>query len=267
MRLIRSILTSLVFGLPGIGLAHEFWLEPDEYQSKAGSEMAVRAYNGQDFKGTELSWFDRRIDRVSVILNREGRKYNGLPGDLPAISVTLNEGLTVISYASTMSKLTYESWEKTLNFASSKGVEDFERAHAARGLPRDGVTEGYWRFAKTLLAGGSGAGTDGETGLPTEFVMLTNPYTTRGDSLHVRLLYKGAPRPGAQVELWEKAGRSVTRRLYRTDDEGHATLDVRPGHSYQIDAVVLREPESQAAIEAGVMWESLWANMTFAVPE
>ncbi len=33
-----------------------------------------------------------------------------------------------------------------------------------------------------------------------------------------------------------------------------------------LDAVVLREPSEALAAERDVVWESLWANLTFAVP-
>jgi hypothetical protein len=67
--------------------------------------------------------------------------------------------------------------------------------------------------------------------------------------------------------MWEKSGDTVARTLHRTDHNGQVTLPVRAGYRYMIDAVVLREPQTDAARDAGVMWESLWANMTFAVPE
>jgi hypothetical protein len=44
-----------------------------------------------------------------------------------------------------------------------------------------------------------------------------------------------------------------------------ATVPVTAGHAYMLDAVVLREPEGVS--NPGALWESLWANLTFAVPE
>ena len=53
----------------------------------------------------------------------------------------------------------------------------------------------------------------------------------------------------------------------QTDDNGVATFPVRPGYSYMVDAVVLREPSDRLAEQFGAVWETLWANLTFAVPE
>ncbi|GGE24251.1 hypothetical protein GCM10011360_10930 [Primorskyibacter flagellatus] len=261
------ITISLLLTLTTMSRAHEFWLEPQNYQADPGARVDVDIRNGQDFKGLTLSWFDPRIQKTTVLNGGRESEYNGLPGDLPAISVDVGDELIVLSYASTLSELTYDSWDKVKSFVQHKDIAWFFDAHSARGLPEDGVTEGYWRFSKTLIAGGEGAGSDADTGMETEFVALTNPYTDNAKRFTARLLYRGAPRPDAQVELWEKRDGEVTRTIHRTDTQGLVTVPVRPGYSYMLDAVVLREPASDAAKEAGVMWESLWANLTFAVPD
>ena len=52
-----------------------------------------------------------------------------------------------------------------------------------------------------------------------------------------------------------------------TDSEGRVTVPVKSGHRYMLDAVVLREPSANLAEATGAVWESLWANLTFEVPE
>ena len=267
MDLKTLIFAPLLLILPNAGSSHEFWLEPDRYQAPSGENVGIRFRNGEDFKGIELSWFDRRIGSVSYVLDGKFREYRGLPGDLPGMTLTVSDELTAVAYSSTMSKLTYDSWDKVQSFVTHKDAPWFNDTHAARGLPQEGVTEGYWRFAKTLIGGEPGNGTDRDFGMETEFVMQSNPFADGIDSVQLILLYQGQPRPDAQVEMWEKSGDAITHSFYRTDNQGLVTLPVRAGASYQIDAVVIREPESDQAIEAGVMWESLWANMTFGLPQ
>ena len=267
MKTFRTITLSLLLPLPTVAVAHEFWLEPKKYQVDAGDETGIAFRNGQDFEGIEMSWFDRRIDRADIYADGEPTAYEGLPGDMPAMNATVPEGLVSVAYGSTMSKLTYKTWDLTLLFAEHKDFDWFEEAHAARGLPQEGVTEGYWRFSKTLIAGGDGEGSDVAAGLPTEFVALTNPYADAITEFSARLLYQGEPRPEVQVEVWAKAeDDNVTKSIAYTDAEGVVRFPVTPGTAYQIDSVVLREPASPEAQERDVMWESLWANMTFAVP-
>ena len=83
----------------------------------------------------------------------------------------------------------------------------------------------------------------------------------------LQLFYQGTPRAGAQVEVFEKSpdGR-VTITLLRTDPVGHVLIPVKPGHRYLIDSVVLRRPSDELAENLELDWESLWAALTFAVP-
>ena len=117
------------------------------------------------------------------------------------------------------------------------------------------------------IAVGDGAGADREAGLETEIVALANPYTDDlSDGLPVRVLYQGAPRADAQVELFAKSPEGeVEITLLRTDAEGVALLPVTPGQVYLADAVVVRPLEPVA--EDDPVWESLWASLTFKVPE
>ena len=129
------------------------------------------------------------------------------------------------------------------------------------------MRERYSRYGKALIAVGDGAGADREAGLETEIVALANPYTDDlSDGLPVRVLYQGAPRADAQVELFAKSPEGeVEITLLRTDAEGVALLPVTPGQVYLADAVVVRPLEPVA--EDDPVWESLWASLTFKVPE
>ena len=101
--------------------------------------------------------------------------------------------------------------------------------------------------------------------METEFIALSNPYTddlTQG--MAVQILYQGAPRADAQIEIFDRApDDEVTITTLQTDAEGRASIPVKPGHSYLLDAVVLREaPKGGDAV-----WQTLWAAITFSVPD
>jgi len=138
--------------------------------------------------------------------------------------------------------------------------------HAARGLPDADFAEVYTRFSKSLIGVGSAAGADHDFGLETELVALANPYTDdMSGGLPLRLTYRGEVRADAQVEIFDRApSGEVTITRPRTNAEGVVTVPVTPGHHYMADAVVLREPEGENL--TGAVWESLWANLTWAVP-
>src|SRR5690606_5881266 len=115
---------------------------------------------------------------------------------------------------------------------------------------------------------GDGNGADQNYGLLTEMVALANPYTADlSAGLPVQVFYDNAVRADTQVELFARAADgTVEVTTHRTDANGIATLPVQPGVTYMADAVVLRQPDSDLAREKGALWESLWANLTFAVP-
>ena len=70
--------------------------------------------------------------------------------------------------------------------------------------------------------------------------------------------------PNAEAEVSVRGG---TTREVRTDAAGEARVPVLPGRHYMLDAVVLRAPAAELAEARDVVWESIWANLTFAVPD
>lgn len=269
---ILAIAAALAVALPVPSqvMAHEFWIEPLAYQVDSSDLIIGELTNGQEFAGSQFAYLPQRFERFTVAAGmRQGDVLNRL-GARPALSIApLSEGLNVISYQSTLSTMTYSEWAKFLKFSAHKDFADIEAIHDARGLPRTGFVEGYWRFAKTLVGAGNSIGSDFRSGLAIEFVALDNPYTDDlSNGLRVQLYYLDDLRGDAQVELFEKApDGTVDITLHRTDANGIATLPVKAGFSYLVDAVVLREPSNELAAEAEIVWETLWAALTFGVPE
>jgi hypothetical protein len=129
--------------------------------------------------------------------------------------------------------------------------------------------ESYTRHVKALIGVGTGEGADAELGLATEFVAETNPYASDfNNNMKISLFYQGALRPDAQVEVFDRApDDTVTITLYRTDAAGQADIPVTPGHDYLFDAVVLRPAPGATTDENAIVWETLWAALSFSVPQ
>lgn len=247
---------------------HEFWLDPEEHVVAPGDEVVANLRNGMEYEGSALSYIPRNFRRFDYSMGGDLEPVEGLVGDRPAMKLTPEgEGLLVAIHETGDSLLVWDSWEKFEEFLKHKDLTWALAEHDARGLSHDNVRERYSRYAKSLIAVGSGEGEDIEAGLPTEIVALENPYTgDMTDGLDVRVLYQGEPRADAQVEVFEKAPDGNVGITYiRTDEKGEATVPVRPGHRYMLDSVVLRPLEVTA--EKDPQWESLWANLTLEVPE
>ncbi|MFM2356605.1 MAG: hypothetical protein RLZZ528_2341 [Pseudomonadota bacterium] len=247
--------------------AHELWIEPTDFQPELSAPVEAHLVNGQEFKGLQLSFLPGYVARLDLSLGDAVEKVAPRIGSKPALQApALGDGLHVAVYQSVPATVKYASLEKFGSFVRHKDLGDALDRHAARGLPDADFAEVYTRFSKSLIGVGSAAGADHDFGLETELVALANPYTDdMSGGLPLRLTYRGEIRADAQVEIFDRAPSgevTITRPL--TNADGVVTVPVTPGHHYMADAVVLREPEGENL--TGAVWESLWANLTWAVP-
>ncbi|MDA7429653.1 DUF4198 domain-containing protein [Primorskyibacter aestuariivivens] len=253
---------------PAAVSAHEFWIDAKAWQVAPDAPIVADIRVGEEFKGSAYSYLPPRFRRFDIVQGDDVTAVEGRAGDRPALNMAAPaEGLAVVVHVTSDYSLTYSEWDKFVNFATHKDWVPLIEEHEARGLPETGFRERYSRHGKSLIAVGEGTGMDREVGLETEIVALANPYTDDlSGGLPVRVLYQGAPRGNAQVELFEKApDGSVATSLHRTDADGMVQFPVKPGHTYLVDAVVLRPLEPVE--ESDPVWESLWASLTFQVPE
>lgn len=262
-----SLILTLLWSGPAA--PHEFWIEPAQYQVESGTPLVADLKNGENFKGITLPWFESRFQRFEIVQGDDIRPVEGRMGDTPALQgVAPDAGLVTIAHETTEQFVTYTEWEKFAAFVEHKDFPDALRAHETQGWSKDRFREAYTRHAKALVAVDGGAGSDRALGLVTEFIARTNPYATAFDGMmHIELLYQGAPRAEAQVEVFERApDGTVAITLYRTDRAGTAQVPVKPGHAYLFDAVVLRPSDRAGSTEDAPLWETFWAALTFAVP-
>lgn len=267
---VASILLPALFVLAALPLrAHEFWIDPERYQVAPGEPVVAQLRVGSEFKGSVQSYFPQRFARFDVKMGETLLPVEGRIGDIPAMDMVLpGEGLAVIVHETKGDTLRYRERALFENFVAHKDLGDVLERHAARGLPVLEFREAYTRYAKALVAVGNGAGADGEVGLHTEIVALANPYTDDlSGGVPVRVLYEGAPRDNAQVELFaENAAGEVEITLHRTDESGIAVLPVTPGTEYLVDAVVMEDTGNDDP-DAGPVWHSAWAALTFRTPD
>ncbi|KUF09325.1 DUF4198 domain-containing protein [Pseudoponticoccus marisrubri] len=247
--------------------AHEFWIDPHDFRIDPGDAAVADIRVGEKLEGVAYRYVPRNFRRFDIVTGAETRPVEGRAGDRPALDMALETpGLSVVVHVSRDHDLTYTEWQKFVDFCAHKDFDWAVERHLDRGLGKEVVRERYSRHAKSLIAVGEGAGADRQVGLVAEIVARANPYTDALDGrFPVTVYHEGAPRPDAQVEVFERApDGSVTVSLYRTDAEGHAEIAVTPGHMYLVDHVVMRELPVTSPDDPA--WESLWASLTFEVP-
>ena len=251
-----------------VASAHEFWIEPTQYRVEPKSMIEAFLRNGENFVGSSVSYHKGSTARFEIFHATNTEQITPRLGDDPALALNVQQnGLHVVIHESPVSTIAYTKWDKFQRFADHKDFKNMLARHQERGLSEVYFKEAYTRFSKSLISVGDGVGNDQHFGLEIELVALQNPYTLKpDDSINVAGYYQGQLRPDAQIELFEKAPNGeVVVKLYRTDDNGMVELPVKSNHSYLVDMVVLRKPSKALAQGRGVVWETLWASLTFEV--
>lgn len=249
------------------GLAHEFWLEPLDYRLEPGEKLRAHIKVGQYFKGNTHSYLPQRFESFQLTLDDETKPVEARLGTTPAVGQTVaRQGLAILTYASTIETLTYDEAETFQNFLRLDGLAWVRQAHQRRGLPAEGFTEAYRRFAKAYVGIGDARGEDRAFGFPIEWLLEDNPYRLAPDrELTARLLWHGKPHGDSLVRIFMRpsGGEQVEELRLHTDTEGRVRIPYRATTQYLVSSVHMIEPEKRVREKTGAVWQSLWASAVF----
>ena len=250
--------------------AHEFWIEPTQYQL---NDDLINAHLrvGQEFQGMVLMYNPQDFKTFKILSGSKNKKekIKGILGDVPAINITTNLDNLLIIYHETKDKyVDYKKFQKFEDFVNEKGYQHLINTHFEKGFPESNFIESYRRYAKSLITLNGSEGKDKKTGLLFEFVLDQNPYTElNSEQMSGTLYYKKKPLKKNLVTIFSKYKNtklSIVNTI--TDDKGKFTFDIEPGREYLLDSVVIyplkADPEKNEPI-----WHSDWASTTFLIPE
>lgn len=147
------------------------------------------------------------------------------------------------------------------NYLKGEGLDHVVAWRARNGESAKPGRERYSKYAKSVvMAGTPGDGWSQPLGLAIEFVPERDPATLRvGDSLPVRVVWRGKPAAGLQVECaWSAGGGRVAGR---TDAQGRVRVLLDKAGKWRLHAVAIERVVDSAEVE----WESYWASFTFEV--
>ena len=250
--------------------AHEFWIEPTQYQL---NDDLINAHLrvGQEFQGMVLMYNPQDFKTFKILSGSKNKKekIKGILGDVPAINITTNLDNLLIIYHETKDKyVDYKKFQKFEDFVNEKGYQQLINTHFEKGFPESNFIESYRRYAKSLITLNGSEGKDKKTGLLFEFVLDQNPYIElNSKQMSGTLYYKKKPLKKNLVTIFSKYKNtklSIVNTI--TDDKGKFTFDIEPGREYLLDSVVIyprrADPEKNEPI-----WHSDWASTTFLIPE
>lgn len=247
------------------GMAHEYWIEPLDFSPALNEATAANLKVGSDFKGQPLSYIPQFTNGYQITNQNGVTELEGMAGDRPALAYSPEvSGLNIITYQTTKSRVTFQKWDKFETYVTLQGMTDIILRHRARRLPESDFSEGYSRYAKSLVAvGGKNSGSDMYTGMRIELVALQNPYALNpGDELAIQLLFQGEPLNDHQISVFTDDAEVSVERV-RTDENGQITFTIQDNTNYLLNAIKMVDLEGQGK----EVWESYWASLTFSTAE
>jgi uncharacterized GH25 family protein len=262
---LQKIFSALIlFNLSSQVIAHEFWLEPINFEIKVNDKLRAHEKVGQDFKGNKYSYLSSSYKYLNLTIGEKTRAIKSRLGDLPAVSeLVKEEGLAILSAVTTPSTVTYETWEKFSNFIKSKELDWVIDAHKKRNLTEKNFKESYRRYGKSLVKVGHGEGSDHVLGLLFEWIVETNPYTSEGTAIKAQLLWMGKPHVNSHVSVFNRIGDELIKTHLTTDSQGRVEVPRAKGGRFMINAVQMIEASEGIIKETGAVWDSRWASVTY----
>ena len=258
---------AFVFTLPASPLlhAHEYWLAPTESIVKVGDVLSLDIRNGENFGGRAFPCVANKIASVRVYSPDGVDTTHCKDGAFPAIKVKTNAaGIYTVYTVSTERHVTYHDLEKFSEFLEYNGLVDKLSMHLERQLPREGIKERFYRYAKAIVNVRDGDVVNEfdpskvQATLSFDFQMLDNPFAG-SDELVVRLVRDGMVVSGHQISVFNKNGDQSSRMLYTTDKKGLATVNIGNKGKYLLNAVFMNIPK-----RTDVHWETQWTSLTFS---
>lgn len=264
MRLKYKLTYLLILLLVLPALAHEFWLEPQQYIFSRTDEINIRfkvgeAFTGDNWKGnlekvSELKlYYADIVDDLNDALNDE-------EGDSLQFSIH-EEGTAMVTFNNTNSFIELEA-EKFNAYLLEDGLQaaiDYRKQHNET----DSIgREFYQRSVKTIVQVGA-LKTEvykKQTTLPVDIIPLSHPYKLdNGDTLKVKVLFRGESLANTKIRTWHKLLGKVTDSSFMTNDNGEISFPVNTTGEWMVSCVTMirltDDPKAQ--------WQSYWGSLTW----
>ncbi|OED43480.1 hypothetical protein AB833_03595 [Chromatiales bacterium (ex Bugula neritina AB1)] len=260
--LLKYSLVLAVTGFHNALPAHEFWIDPVDYELSPDALIVADIKSGELFDGQTYPYMPERIVHATLHTPDGSTPVSGEAGTYPAINVAASgNGLQILTYQSTPSYHQYADFGDFQKFLAEESLQWVEDRHEARGLDKQ-FTEAYTRYAKSLVKSGAGKGADYLTGMNYELVAKHNPYRCSGlQTVSVQLFDHQQTAADMQVSVFHAPanGGEVTLTRYFTDANGLIEVPALAGE-FLLGAVFMVEGSS-----ADIAWHSHWASLTYKV--
>ncbi len=264
MRLKYKLTYLLILLLVLPALAHEFWLEPQQYIFSRTDEINIRfkvgeAFTGDNWKGNREKVNDLKIYYADIVDDLSDA-ISDEEGDSLQFSIH-EEGTAVVTFNNFNSFIELEA-EKFNAYLSEDGLQsaiDYRKQHNET----DSVgREFYQRSVKTIVQVGALKTPvfKKQTTLPVDIIPLSHPYQLKnGDSLTVKVLFKNEPLVNAKIRVWHKILNRAGDTWFISNEKGEVSFPVNTTGEWMVSCVTMvhltDDPKAQ--------WQSYWGSVTW----
>jgi uncharacterized GH25 family protein len=246
-------------------MAHDFWVEPDQFFPRVQQPVSFRLYQGQALRGESLPYITDWFTQFTWHDSKGLHEVTAELGDDPAARIVFEtQGDAWVVYRSTRDFVEIEPaiFKKYLR---EEGLDEIEAERERTGRSDQSAREYYSRCAKSYLqvggAGNKGAFAPYDAGMTLELIALNDPaQLTTGDTLSVRLRYLNKPLANILITAFRRDD-PEQKVLLRTNASGEVSVPFAAAGIWLIKAVHM----IPAPKELDAEWESFWASLVLQV--
>jgi hypothetical protein len=255
-----GLAVGLILAAAGSAAAHYAFIVPEKFRMEPGEKITIGYHAADGFP--DSTQVPRRVQAAVLHTSTATIPIADLREDGMRLVATATAPsgyfiLTAVNPANTAEMRPNSFLDYLKEESLTHAIEQREKLGEAEQPGR----ERYSMYLKSIvLAGTPNDGYKQIVGSPIEIVPERDPAQVKaGDSLPVRVLFKGAPAGGLQ--LFATSAGMTARSIGKTDANGRIAVPLSAGrwrlHTIHMERVA--EPK--------VDWESFWATLTFEIPQ
>ena len=249
--------------------AHEFWLEPQQYIFSRAEEINIRFKAGEAFTGH--NWKGNR-DKVSElklyyadIVDDLSNALTDDEGDSLQFSIH-EEGTAMVTFNNINSYIELEA-EKFNAYLAEDGLQAVIDYRQQQNETDSMGRELYQRSVKTIVQVGALKTNvyKKQTTLPVDIIPFSHPYQLNdGDTLTVKILFKGEPLANTKIRTWHKLPGRVTDTSLMSNENGEISFPVTTSGEWMVSCVtMIRLTDDSHAHPIAIGWQSYWGSVTW----
>ncbi len=246
-------------------MGHDLYFLPRQFRIAPGRTLTVALHNGDSFPDSEVAARPEYLAGAAALTKAGSAPLERLRVEDKALvaEVTPTGAGTVMLVANSRPRTLVMKPAAFESYLKEEGLDHVVRWRAAHGESAQPGKERYSKYVKSILIAGEPDDTFSRVlGTPVEIVPESNPGLAKpGSLLPIRLLFRGQPAAGVQIEAaWASPdGRTKRGAIGRTDAEGRLRVPIEAAGRWRLHALVMERCAEPTVAD----WESFWSSLTF----